>query len=66
MVKKIAVIGAGSWGTALSVLLANKGMTVKLWVHGKHVHHQIAVARKYKIPSGGFDTRQCLSGTGFG
>ncbi|MGI6188911.1 MAG: NAD(P)H-dependent glycerol-3-phosphate dehydrogenase [Clostridiales bacterium] len=46
MVKKIAVIGAGSWGTALSVLLANKGMTVKLWVHGKHVHHQIAVARE--------------------
>lgn len=28
---KIAVIGAGSWGTALAVLLANKGLEVALW-----------------------------------
>ena len=28
----IAVIGAGSWGTALSVLLAQKGLPVTLWV----------------------------------
>ena len=30
---KIAVIGAGSWGTALAVLLAGKGYTVDLWGH---------------------------------
>lgn len=28
---KIAVIGAGSWGTAISVLLARKGFEVGLW-----------------------------------
>jgi glycerol-3-phosphate dehydrogenase (NAD(P)+) len=30
---KIAVIGAGSWGTALAVLLAGKSYAVNLWGH---------------------------------
>lgn len=29
----IAVLGAGSWGTALAMLLARNGQTVKLWSH---------------------------------
>lgn len=29
--KSIGILGAGSWGTALAVLLAGKGYTVKLW-----------------------------------
>ncbi len=29
--KKITVIGDGGWGTALAILLANKGFTVTLW-----------------------------------
>ncbi len=28
---KISVIGAGTWGTALTILLANKGHEVRLW-----------------------------------
>lgn len=28
---KIGVLGAGSWGTALAILLANKGFDVELW-----------------------------------
>ena len=36
--KKIGVIGAGSWGTALAVTLANKGHQVKIWGHrAEHV-----------------------------
>ncbi|MBU4449213.1 MAG: NAD(P)-binding domain-containing protein, partial [Proteobacteria bacterium] len=31
-VKPIAVIGAGSWGTTLAQLLAEKGKDVRLWV----------------------------------
>ncbi len=30
---KIAVLGAGSWGTALAIQLARKGHTVNLWGH---------------------------------
>ncbi|NTU45007.1 MAG: NAD(P)H-dependent glycerol-3-phosphate dehydrogenase [Chlorobiaceae bacterium] len=29
----IAVLGAGSWGTTLAVLLASKGYPVRLWAH---------------------------------
>ena len=29
--EKVGVIGAGSWGTALSVVLANNGHSVKVW-----------------------------------
>ena len=31
--QKIAVIGAGSWGTALAMVLASKGFSVRLWGH---------------------------------
>ena len=31
MEKKIAVLGAGSWGTALAVTLSGKGQTVNVW-----------------------------------
>lgn len=31
MIKNIGIIGAGSWGTALAILLANNGHCVTLW-----------------------------------
>lgn len=30
---KVAVLGAGSWGTALSIVLADNGHDVRLWTH---------------------------------
>ena len=36
-VKQIGVIGAGSWGTALANLLANKGYKVNLWAYEPEV-----------------------------
>lgn len=42
----ISVIGAGSWGTALSVLLGKKGFDVKLWVYEQEVFDTINQARE--------------------
>jgi len=43
---QIAVIGAGAWGTALSIVLARKGShRVHLWAHEKEVCESIAERR---------------------
>jgi len=33
----ISIIGGGGWGTALAVMIANKGNTVRLWVRRKEL-----------------------------
>ena len=44
--KKIAVIGAGSWGTALAVLLAEKGMDVKVWARREELAQEIQAKKE--------------------
>ena len=38
---KIAVVGAGSWGTCLAVLLGEKGFDVKLWARREELANEI-------------------------
>jgi len=44
--KKIAAIGAGSWGTTLAVLLAKKGYPVTLWVREEELCIEMAEKRE--------------------
>ena len=46
---KIGVVGAGSWGTALTNLLALKGFKIDLWVFEEEVKDQIEIYRENKI-----------------
>ena len=40
---EIAVIGAGAWGTSLSIVLGRKGThRVRLWAHEKEVRDSIS------------------------
>lgn len=44
--KKVSVIGAGSWGSALAVLLANNGHEVTLWTHDPHEIEMLSTKRE--------------------
>ena len=44
--EKISVIGAGSWGTTLAVLLGEKGFDVKLWTRREELAREIEIKRE--------------------
>ena len=62
---EIAIIGAGAWGTGLSIALGRKGFhRIRLWAHEKEVRESIAACRvneqflpDYRVP-------ECVTVTG--
>lgn len=46
MGRKVGIIGAGGWGTALSKLLCEKGLEVTLWCHGQRSYQEILEKRE--------------------
>lgn len=46
MSSKVAFLGGGSFGTALSVMLAKKGITVKIWDRNKSVIDDINIKKE--------------------
>ena len=62
-VMRIAVIGGGSWGTALARLLAEADHEVALWFHNPEVERQAREARENKVYLPGFGFPPKLSTT---
>lgn len=54
MTETIGVIGAGAWGTALALLLADKGHDVALWMYEKDLAGETAKTRENRIYLPGF------------
>lgn len=50
----LAIIGAGSWGTALAIVLAPKFERVRLWVYEKDLAGRMTVARENDVFLPGF------------
>jgi len=46
---RIGVVGAGSWGTALAKLLAEKGFDIDFWVFEPEVKEQIETFRENRV-----------------
>ncbi len=60
---RIGVVGAGSWGTALAKLLADKGFALDLWVFEPEVREQIEQDRENKVFLPGFKLPENLTPT---
>jgi glycerol-3-phosphate dehydrogenase (NAD(P)+) len=53
-VKQLSIIGAGSWGTALAIVLAPRFPRVRLWVYEKDLAARMAEARENDVYLPGF------------
>ena len=60
---RVAVVGAGGWGTALSALLAKKGHDVCLWAFEPEVAEQITQGRENVSYLSGIDLPENLKST---
>jgi glycerol-3-phosphate dehydrogenase (NAD(P)+) len=54
MAEKIGIIGAGAWGTALALLLADKGHDVALWMYEKDLAEETGRDRENRVYLPGF------------
>ncbi|MBP6820908.1 MAG: NAD(P)-dependent glycerol-3-phosphate dehydrogenase, partial [Acidobacteria bacterium] len=61
--KRIAIIGAGSWGTALALVAARAGNEVRLWAHSQEVADGLQRERENKIYLPGFALPDSVSPT---
>jgi glycerol-3-phosphate dehydrogenase (NAD(P)+) len=63
MSESIAVIGAGAWGTALAMLLADKGHDVTIWMYERDLALEMAETRQNRVYLPGFPVPPSISVT---
>ncbi|MCD7033353.1 NAD(P)H-dependent glycerol-3-phosphate dehydrogenase [Metabacillus sp. GX 13764] len=61
--QKIAVLGAGSWGTALAIVLADNQHEVLLWGHRKELIDEINTSRRNQKYLPGIDLPAGITGS---
>lgn len=61
--RRIAIIGAGSWGTALALVAARAGNEIRLWAHSLEVANSLRQERENKIYLPGFQLPDSISPT---
>lgn len=62
---KIAIIGAGAWGTGLAIVLGRRGThEVRLWAHEKEVRDSISSRRVNELFLPGHSIPECVLPTG--
>ncbi|MGH8015561.1 MAG: NAD(P)H-dependent glycerol-3-phosphate dehydrogenase, partial [Candidatus Zixiibacteriota bacterium] len=54
MFEKISILGAGSWGMAVSQILSDNGASVTLWEHDKKTFEQLVENRRQEDKLPGF------------
>jgi len=62
--KEIAIIGAGSWGTALALVAARAGKRVRLWAHSAEVATLLRLERENRIYLPGFALPDAIAPAG--
>src|SRR5512142_2357593 len=63
MAEKIGVVGAGAWGTALAILLSEKGHDVTLWMYEKDLAEETSRTRENRVYLPGFPLPASLAVT---
>jgi glycerol-3-phosphate dehydrogenase (NAD(P)+) len=62
---RAAIIGAGAWGTALSIVLGRSGRhELKLWAYEKEVRESISATRTNSVFLPGHRIPECVQATG--
>jgi glycerol-3-phosphate dehydrogenase (NAD(P)+) len=62
--RRVAIIGAGSYGTALALVAARAGNAVRLWAHSAEVARSLHQARENRVYLPGFALPDAIAPTG--
>ena len=60
MMETVSILGAGSWGTALATVVAEKGLDVTLWCRNSDHASQMAKIRENKLYLPGVNLKESI------